>query len=140
MSFIQGPCSKQECYCPSVGSCENYVYRISLNKLFTTHPDKCQYNRKFFFTIVVTSNARLINIKHLDILVGDFPPDEGASKEKKAGRSDTDCTSENKIIVIQTAFIFLAAFTSIHKRCIFETVLGTWNLGILLKRFSLDAP
>ena len=103
--FIQVPCIKQKCYCPSIGKCENFVYTVNLNKLVANGTQEGQHNREYFFTLIVTNNARLVNIEHLDILADDSPPVEGVIKEGDIGTNDIDYTSEDEIIATWSGFI-----------------------------------
>ena len=103
--LFQGPCIKQDCYCPNVGKCENYVYTIDLNRLVANGTHKGQHNREYFFALVVTNNAGLFNIEHMDILADDSPPKEGVIKEGDVGTPDIDFTSEDEIIITWSGFI-----------------------------------
>ncbi|XP_053389666.1 uncharacterized protein LOC128546093, partial [Mercenaria mercenaria] len=96
---INGTCAKDACYCPKIGVCEHYLYTVGLNKLVDKRTNKGQHNRNYYFTIIATNNAKLVNIEHLDVLTDDSPPEEGVIQEGVAGSPDVDYTSENEIII-----------------------------------------
>ena len=81
------------------------MYTIDLNALVANNTHKGKHNREYFFTVVVTNNAGLINIEHMDILADDSPPERGVIKEGAAGTPDIDYTGDDEIIVSWSGFI-----------------------------------
>ncbi|XP_062567668.1 LOW QUALITY PROTEIN: uncharacterized protein LOC134229901 [Saccostrea cucullata] len=95
-------CNKIEnCYCPKHGSCELYNYTLDLSKIIT----EAQHNREYYFTVLVTNNAGLRSLQHLDVLVDESPPVNGSVKEGIPGSQDLDFTATEKITVNWNGFI-----------------------------------
>ena len=93
------------CYCPSVGVCEIYRYRLVLNALVNNNTHIGQHNREYFFTVMATNNAKLREIHRLDILADDSPPSVGVVQEGEAGFPDIDYISDEEIIISWSGFI-----------------------------------
>lgn len=93
------------CYCPSVGPCENSLYTVKFNHLIKNNTNTGQHNRAYYFTVKVTNGARLVAIEHVDILADDSPPVRGVVVEGPEGYPDIDYTSEASVIVRWNGFI-----------------------------------
>ncbi|XP_061166364.1 uncharacterized protein LOC133175283 [Saccostrea echinata] len=94
-----------ECYCPFHGPCEKSIYSIDMSKLMTKHNNTGQHNRDYFFTFVVTNNAFLQTVEHLDILVDESAPVKGVVREGAPGEKDNDFTNENNTVLNWDGFI-----------------------------------
>ncbi|XP_061196785.1 uncharacterized protein LOC133205060 [Saccostrea echinata] len=95
-------CDKIEnCYCPKHGNCEFYNYTLDLSKIIK----EAQHNREYYFTILVTNNAGLRSLQHLDVLVDESPPVNGSVMEGLPGGKEIDFTATEKITVSWNGFI-----------------------------------
>ncbi|XP_021360606.1 uncharacterized protein LOC110455039 isoform X2 [Mizuhopecten yessoensis] len=93
------------CYCPSVGPCLYFNFTLTLNSLIHRNTHIGNHNRRYHFTITATNVARLVYIKHLDVLADDSPPSPGVVIEGPSGTPDIDYTSEESVIVNWAGFI-----------------------------------
>ena len=93
------------CYCPAVGACEIYRYKLNLNALVKNNTHIGQHNREYIFTIMAINNAKLRDISRIDILVDDSPPVAGVVIEGATGTPDIDYSSGEEIIVSWDGFI-----------------------------------
>lgn len=76
-----------------------------MNNLVDKRTNIGQHNRNYYFSIIVTNNAQLVNVEHTDVLADDSPPEEGVIQEGVARSPDVDYTSENDIPVNWNGFI-----------------------------------
>ncbi|KAL3857352.1 hypothetical protein ACJMK2_012028 [Sinanodonta woodiana] len=91
-------CPTQNCYCPMIGVCENYMYTLTLNKLVANGTHEGEHNRNYFFTIIVTNNAQLISAERVDILADESPPVAGIIQEGPGNSPDIDFTSDAVVV------------------------------------------
>jgi hypothetical protein len=104
--FEQESCpTNTPCYCPLVGVCELYNYTLDLNSLVVKHTHIGLHNREYYFTIIVTNNARLVSVQHVDVLADDSPPAPGVVLEGPVDSPDIDYTSQDSILVHWHGFI-----------------------------------
>jgi hypothetical protein len=104
--MLQTNCPDQTtCYCPVIGDCENLLYTINLNSLVVSDTNNGNHNRQYFFTIVVTNNARSKIEEHVDILLDDSPPVPGVVNEGPVDSLDIDYTSDDAITAHWHGFI-----------------------------------
>ncbi|XP_062588081.1 uncharacterized protein LOC134249747 [Saccostrea cucullata] len=94
-----------KCYCPSLGPCEISTYSIDMSKLMHNNKNIGQHNRDYFFTFVVTNNAFLRTIDHVDILVDESAPVKGVVMEGAPEEKDKDFTNENNTLLNWNGFI-----------------------------------
>ncbi|XP_062621811.1 uncharacterized protein LOC134283371, partial [Saccostrea cucullata] len=115
----------KECYCPSHGPCENSRYNIDMSKLMSNNKNTGLHNREYFFTFVVTNNAFLQIIDHIDILVDESAPVQGVVREGAPGEKDNDFTNENNTIVNWDGFIDHESGIRFYQVFLFSRCLGS---------------
>ncbi|KAK3103998.1 hypothetical protein FSP39_023536 [Pinctada imbricata] len=98
-------CSSSFCYCPKQGPCELSNHTIDLNLLVVNNTHIGNHNRRYIFSLMLTNNALLRDIEHIDILVDDSAPEKGTVTEGAKGSPDVDYTEENSTIIHWHGFI-----------------------------------
>lgn len=78
---------------------------MNFNKLIANNTNTGQHNREYFFTLIVTNNARLVNVDRIDILLDDSPPVPGVVFEGKHGEKDVDFTVSKWLFVHWAGFV-----------------------------------
>jgi len=109
-----------KCYCPKIGVCELSEYSVGFNKLVSNGTSIGKHNREYYFTLIVTNKARLVNIHRIDILVDDSPPVAGVVMEGTPAGKDVDYTSSEEVNVHWKGFID-------HESGIRQYVIGVSN-------------
>lgn len=85
--------------------CERSLHTIDMSKLMNSNTSKGLHNREYFFTFVVTNNAFLRTVDHVDILVDESVPVKGIVREGASGENDIDFTQDNKTFISCNGFI-----------------------------------
>lgn len=76
-----------------------------MSKLIGNNTNTGLHNREYFFTFVVTNNAFLRTVDHVDILVDESAPVKGVVREGVFGEKDIDFTEENNTFINWDGFV-----------------------------------
>lgn len=109
------------------------MYSIDLSKLVRYNNNIGQHNRDYFFTFVVTNNAFLRIVDHVDILVDESVPVKGVVREGALGEKDKDFTNENTTIINWDGFIDHESGIRLYQVAMFSRCLNSdeiLNIGM----------
>ena len=89
------------CYCPSVGDCENHHYTFTFTSLVHSNSHQGDHHRDYHITITATNHASLRTTRTVDILLDDSPPTVGVVWEglSEDGQAEMDFTSSDVLHV-----------------------------------------
>ena len=104
--------------------CERSLHTIDMSKLMNSNTSKGLHNREYFFTFVVTNNAFLRTVDHVDILVDESVPVKGIVREGASGENDIDFTQDNKTFISWNGFIDHESGINLYR-----IALSPWCLG-----------
>jgi hypothetical protein len=108
-----------------------------MSKLVNNNKNIGQHNRDYFFTFVVTNNAFLRTVDHVDILVDESPPVKGIVREGILGEKDDDFTSQNFTTINWNGFIDHESGIRLYQVTMFSRCLNSDEISHIVMNESI---